>query len=458
MDQKVAAQQYFPQYRIDDRNAEIALREYDLSAKALEADQKSLTAAAGVALFFAGTVTTLIGVIAGSSNSFNRLKNILGQDTVGIEISFILAISVTSLFVVRYFALLQISATFAARKIIVLRRLLGIDYGKIETVMPSDRLDGANEPFAISMFPGWKSLPALPVIAVATLSGGMIGGFFYFARHLNNDHSFTIIANLNISSTQLAIAIGLSISTLLLTFYRLSLLDNFENFRLLIAIKLGNLLNCPIKKRIGHVIYRMKLSVFEANRIGINTPSFYEILVWMEDKNYYSHNGNSIIDLLKALYRWKKFNKLFGASTILQQLARSNFLTRFDAPFRRKILEWLMAPWLNKIFTKKENLDLYICPVRYSYGVIGVAAAIEYYFPDHRPENPLSRAQIFFLIERLSNISATFPQSRINKLVHDALANGILSNSDAKNLEIIYNEAGKRMLLNLGGKIPSFLH
>jgi len=456
MDHTIAAQQYFPQYKIDNKNVEIALREYDLSAKALEADQKSLTAAAGIALFFAGTVTTLIGAAAGSSNALDRLRTLLGSVSGGIENIFLLTIFLIALFVIRYFVLLQQSAVFASRKIIVLRRLLGIDYGKIETVLPSDSLEGANEPFALPMFPGWRSLPALPVIAVSILTGSAIGGIFNLIRYFENYTIYEIIGFHFSSYTHFSILLAVTVSVCLLLSYRLSRLDNFENYRLIFATEISKWMHCPLKRRIGHVIYRMKLSVFEAKRIGINLNSFHDILIWIEDKNYNKHNGNSILALIKAIHRWHKYKKRSWASTILQQLARSNFITRFDTPVRRKIIEWMLAPWLNRIFTKEENLNLYLCSVRFGYKVIGIAAAIDHYFPKQDPKQSLSTAQIFFLIERLSNVTATFPYMRIKKLVHDAIGAGVIHPSDANDLEALYIEAGRNRLLDLCGNTPKF--
>ncbi|MDM7956337.1 transglycosylase domain-containing protein [Blastomonas sp.] len=456
MDHKIAAQQYFPHYKIDEKNIDIALREYDLSAKALEADQKSLTAAAGIALFFAGTVTTLAGAAAGSNTALDRIENLLDTAGIGLELTFISSIFLIAFFVIRYFALLQQSATFASRKIIVLRRLLGIDYGKIETVLPSDSLEGANEPFAITMFPGWRSLPALPVIAVSILTGGAIGGIFNLIRFLEGETAYTFLGINFPSYTHFAFLLGSLTSICLLSNYRLSLLDSFENYRLIVAINVSRWIQCPLKRRIGHIIYRMKLSVFEAKRIGIDLRSFHDILIWIEDKNYHRHNGNSLMAAIKAFYRWHKYKKRSGASTILQQLARSNFITRFDSPVRRKIIEWMLAPWLNKIFSKEDNLNLYLCSVRYGHRVIGVAAAIEYYFPNHNPKNSLCPAQIFFLIERLSNVSATFPLVRIKKLVSDAIKNGVINTSDATDLEVLYIQAGRDTRLDLGGQTPKF--
>ena len=56
-----ASQFYFPYYKIDPNKSEVALREYDLAAKALESDQRSLNVAVAIALFFSGSLATFVG-------------------------------------------------------------------------------------------------------------------------------------------------------------------------------------------------------------------------------------------------------------------------------------------------------------------------------------------------------------------------------------------------------------
>jgi penicillin-binding protein 1A len=446
----IAAQQYFPQYRIDNKT-EIALREYDLAAKALEADQRSLTAAAGIAVFFAGSVTTLIGASSGLSG----LTQVLDQFGTSLEIAFSgMVFAVTGL-AMRYFALLQRSATYASRKIVVLRRLLGIDYGHIETVLPSERLDGANEPFAIRMFPGWLSLPALPVIAI-TLLAGVAQSAIYVAFRANGD-SYLRLFDVAIMDKhgQLSVATGLTLSLLILAIYRLSLLDDFESVRLYLTAKVAKLIRCPLKDRIGHVLYRMQLSVFEARRLGIDLTKLHPMLVAIEDRRHFKHGGNSLAAIAAAGYRYARYGTRSGGSTIYQQLARSNFIARFDSSWKRKILEWLLAPWLNERFSKQECLDAYLCSVRFSHGVIGLPAAIKHFFPKQKLDSPLNHSQIFFLIERLSNISATFPQHRVQRLVDNAIASGVLTTEDVPTVNAIYKTAGTAKLINLKGAAPA---
>jgi len=446
-----AAQQYFPTYKLDPLRSEIGLREYDLAAKALEADHKSLTAASGIALFFAGTAATLIG--AGNAiQSIERLSIILGSS---LEITLSLIIIFIATLAVHYFACLQRSATYAGRKIIILRRLLGLDYGNIETVLPSDRLDGANEPFSLPMFPGWLSLQALPVIAVAALSAFAQGAAFA-AFHTIRPRQMTFLGgNVLASPGEVGWLIAGVTASLLLAFYRYSLFEDFETIRLRLAKILSGIIGSPIKSRIGHVLYRMRLSVFEAERLKIDLESFHKILLFIEDKRYLKHNGNSFYSLSKALYRYVRYKKISGGSTIYQQLARSNFIINFGASARRKVMEWMLAPWLNSVFDKREGINVYLCSVRFAYGIIGLPAAIAYYYPNKSLGDPVSNAERFVLIERLSNVTGTYPAARVRLLVDQLVAAHLLADLDRSELSSIYFELGRAGKLDLRGQHPA---
>lgn len=68
-----AAQQYFPTYRVPRDKIEVTLREYDLSAQALTADQRSISLATGLAVLGISFSGTLIG----SDSGLRTLKSAL---------------------------------------------------------------------------------------------------------------------------------------------------------------------------------------------------------------------------------------------------------------------------------------------------------------------------------------------------------------------------------------------
>lgn len=438
-----AAQWYFPHYKLDPKRSEIGLREYDLAAKALEADQRSLTAAAGIVLFFAGAATTFVGSGTGLQ-TFTSLARDLGTN---LEFGLVAAVATVAVLSIHYFAQLQRSATYAARKIVVLRRLLGLDYGNIESVLPANRLDGANEPFSIEMFPGWASIQALPVVVVALVSGFAIFGIVSaFELITPSAFSATFQNRLLLGPVEIGAVWGAVVALALCLIYRWSLLDDFETPRLREAVMFGKFIRTPLKSRVGHVLYRLRLSIYEAERLGVRLTDMFDMLVFIEDKRFFRHNGNSVRALVAALVRYARYKKMAGASTIYQQLARSNFITVFAAPLRRKLLEWSLAPWLNGQFKKEDGLKAYLCSVRYALGIIGLPAALEYYFPKKPLDASITPAEQFVLIERLSNVSQSYPAPRVESLIKSAMDAGLLNASDVRSIRSHYRRlirAGK---------------
>ncbi len=88
------------------------------------------------------------------------------------------------------------------------------------------------------------------------------------------------------------------------------------------------------------------------------------------------------------------------------QLTRSLFIPANQPKFRRKIIEMLLARWINKQFSKDELIQLYVASVRYERNVIGLSNALKYYFGQLR-EKSMSEEEAFFLVERLSNVSSS---------------------------------------------------
>ena len=68
-----------------------------------------------------------------------------------------------------------------------------------------------------------------------------------------------------------------------------------------------------------------------------------------------------------------------GGSTITQQVAKTLFLTN-ERTLRRKIKELLLTIWLERTFTKKEILEIYLNRVYLGAGTWGVDAASRMYF------------------------------------------------------------------------------
>jgi penicillin-binding protein 1A len=440
-----AAQQYFPTYRVPADKVEVTLREYDLSAQALTADQRSISVATGLAVIGISFSGTLIG----SDRAFGTLKAALGQiGHVGEALLFAIAVGVT-LVVLRYFAELQRSATYAARKIVVLRRLLGIDYGNQERVFPTDRIEGANEPFAIAMFPGWGSIGPLAAAVIAAFGGIVVAMLLGTFAEQGGSLSSKIAAAAGRTTVLLAtVAVGTSLAALIV--YRCWLFESWETPRFLAGVLVSKEVGVPLKERMGHVLYRLELSVHEAKRVGIFLEGFIPILLAVEDRRFFSHNGNDWKAVARALRNYWKYNARSGGSTIDQQLFRSNCLARLDRSLRRKPVEWMLAPWIRSRFGADQVIRMYLCSVRFDRGIFGLAAAGSHFFDIEFNSTSTwapTKAQVFFLVDRLSNVSRTIPTRRIRARLAGLMEMNLLSRTDIEELRQIYlDQIGKGLI------------
>lgn len=122
-----------------------------------------------------------------------------------------------------------------------------------------------------------------------------------------------------------------------------------------------------------------------------------------EDSRFPSHHGLDFAEIQDALGLdrraglgptlrriWQRRDRLRGASTITQQLAKNLYLSPSRNPFR-KLKEAATAVRLELSLSKDRILELYLNLVELGPGVWGVPAASERYFD--APPNQLSEVQ-----------------------------------------------------------------
>ncbi len=112
-----------------------------------------------------------------------------------------------------------------------------------------------------------------------------------------------------------------------------------------------------------------------------NVPEIYfQALVAVEDRRFYTHNGFDIIGSGRAIYNDIKAGKyLEGGSTISQQLAK-NIYFPFDYTLKRKIAEVFMALKIEREYEKEDVLELYINGIYYGSGYYSIYDAANGYF------------------------------------------------------------------------------
>ena len=116
-----------------------------------------------------------------------------------------------------------------------------------------------------------------------------------------------------------------------------------------------------------------------------------QAIIAAEDGEFESHGGLRIGRILITLAQDIIYQRMWGGSTITQQLARKLFLTDDQTP-ARKIKEALLAIQIEKRYTKQEIFTMYCNQVYWGHYVYGVEAASQLYFAKSAKDLTLGEA------------------------------------------------------------------
>ena len=166
-------------------------------------------------------------------------------------------------------------------------------------------------------------------------------------------------------------------------------------------------------------------------------------LIATEDERFFSHSGIDLKGTLRALaYMGKKG----GASTISQQLARQLFVgvrsrNKVEAVLQ-KFKEWVLAVQLERRYTKKEIIAMYLNIYDFGYSADGVKSAAKIYF--NTTPMALSIEQSATLVGMLKNSSLFNPlrrpervEKRRNVVLSQMKRNGFISEVELDSLKQI---------------------
>ena len=192
-----------------------------------------------------------------------------------------------------------------------------------------------------------------------------------------------------------------------------------------------------------------------------------------EDKNFFSHPGIDVKSITRAIIKnlqnliSKK--RLEGASTITQQVAK-NFLLTNEVSLKRKIKEAILAFRIERAYSKKRIMELYLNQIYLGEGTYGIAAASLEYFDKavnelnyeeaallaalpkapskYNPYKSIERAKI----RRNFVLNNLFENSYINKKQYDKLKNKPIKTKKRK-IELLeeanfYSEEVRRIVSN----------
>lgn len=142
----------------------------------------------------------------------------------------------------------------------------------------------------------------------------------------------------------------------------------------------------------------LKRDYVEWNNISYNAKLS---MIASEDQIFPDHNGFDWKNIKKAMaYNKRKPNRIRGASTISQQVAKNVFLWQRGG-WIRKGLEAYFTFMIELIWSKKRILEVYLNVIEMGKGIYGIEAASQSFF--NKPAASLSRIEAASIASCLPN-------------------------------------------------------
>lgn len=390
---------------------EFVEREWSLSVNSLKNEELMFKIVHVCAILLFSFLATLI--LKENRIFFDYLKKYesINQFAVYNAYLFLLFDCLFMEFVSIYLAHLKKRVVNSKRKIIVFRSNYDIQWqkGSLDLIFPKWTLEGAMNPFAIKMFNGFLNPDNILYLflVAANAMAILVLGKLCLDFNLINVFFFSFVLLLPICC------------------FRISLCDEHENVGFLILKTISKMVRFPICDNVENRIYEARINCLEIEKC-VDLKYGAELAVKIEDKTFWSNNGCELKSIFRAFFlrqplvgSWlakkKGINKKTGGSTITMQMLRTLFFDDFSKEKRRKIFEVFFSIfWINKVFSKKEILALYLTSVTYVKSKMGLQAALDFY----KLPNDLKKEHWFFLIERLAYVQKqTLNISRVKTLM-----------------------------------------
>ena len=131
-----------------------------------------------------------------------------------------------------------------------------------------------------------------------------------------------------------------------------------------------------------------------------------DALIAIEDNRYYNHIGIDPYRIAGVIFKNLTGGRLEGGSTITQQLAKNLFLYK-DQTYSRKVNEWAVALQIERFYTKRQILEMYMNYVFLGAGAYGFEAGARTYFGKPLKDLSLEEAALLAAIPKSPEYSPT---------------------------------------------------
>jgi 1A family penicillin-binding protein len=135
-----------------------------------------------------------------------------------------------------------------------------------------------------------------------------------------------------------------------------------------------------IYDRKGNILYRL---YDDEDRTIVPLESiprdFINATIAIEDEDFFTHNGLSVRGILRAAKKTFFEDDIEGGSTITQQLVKNSLLTS-ERTYERKAKEAVIAIEVERKYSKKQILEMYLNRISYGGTAYGIKSAAKRYF------------------------------------------------------------------------------
>ncbi len=170
-------------------------------------------------------------------------------------------------------------------------------------------------------------------------------------------------------------------------------------------------------------------------------PGLIEALISTEDKQFYEHWGVNAPRFVRQMIINVATFQQAGASTVTQQLARNLYKLKgteeslFDK-ITRKIREFFTSVQIERNFTKREILQLYLNESYFGRSAYGIESAAQIYFK--KPASKLKAAEFTLLVGMLKGPNFYDPLTHLDRalqrrdlVINQMVNDGVLSDEQA---------------------------
>lgn len=109
------------------------------------------------------------------------------------------------------------------------------------------------------------------------------------------------------------------------------------------------------------------------------SPNMIKAVLIGEDDGFYKHDGFDVKGMENAIERSIQKGTLAGGSTISQQLSKNLYLSPSKNPVR-KLKEAIITYRIEKNFSKRRILEIYLNIAEWGDGIFGIEAAAHHYY------------------------------------------------------------------------------